>query len=385
MSTKRKDVKKRILKTGESQRKEDGLYVFRYTDVHGKRRYTYSTSLEELRLKESVIQRDLCDGIDYEAGEITVSALISRYMNLKRSLSQNSRRAYNTCVKRISDSHLGKQQIRNVKNSDAKGYFVALHDAGLKRNTIQIYMNILHPAFEMAVDDDMLRKNPFKFAIADIIPNDAKARPALTKVQQERYLSFLERCGSDYYNEIVVLLGTGLRVSELYGLTKNDINFKANCIQIRRQLCRTAEMPYFIKTPKTKSGIRNIPMTEIVRETLKNAIQNRKVGDTEMIVNGQGGFLFLDKNGNPKVAMHLENHMRMIQRQYIELNGDTLPKITPHVLRHTFCTNVQQAGLDVKSLQYVMGHSNVSTTLDIYTHSNFDLAQKAFEQIASSL
>ena len=104
-----------------------------------------------------------------------------------------------------------------------------------------------------------------------------------------------------------------------------------------------------------------------------------------MVIDGQSQFLFIDKDGKPKVAMHLENYMRLMQKKYIDLNGKSLPNITPHVLRHTFCTNLQQAGLDVKSLQYVMGHSNVSTTLDIYTHSNFDVAQKAFEQVASCL
>ena len=84
--------------------------------------------------------------------------------------------------------------------------------------------------------------------------------------------------------------------------------------------------------------------------------------------------------------MHLQNHMRILQRKFIALHGENvLPCVTPHVLRHTFCTNVQQAGLDVKSLQYLMGHSNASVTLDVYTHSSFDSVERAFEQIASSL
>ena len=73
----------------------------------------------------------------------------------------------------------------------------------------------------MAVDDDMIRKNPFKFQISDILPNDAGKRTALTKAQQETYLKYVQEYGRDnYYNDILILLGTGLRVSELYGLTK---------------------------------------------------------------------------------------------------------------------------------------------------------------------
>ena len=85
MSEKRRDQRGRILKTGESHRK-DGLYMFRYTDTRKQRRYIYARSLEELRRKEAEIQRDLADGIDYAAGEMTVLELVTRYMDLKRTL-----------------------------------------------------------------------------------------------------------------------------------------------------------------------------------------------------------------------------------------------------------------------------------------------------------
>lgn len=104
-----------------------------------------------------------------------------------------------------------------------------------------------------------------------------------------------------------------------------------------------------------------------------------------MLVDGCSGFLFLDKDNKPKVAMHLENYMRGMQQKYVKLYGETLPNITPHVLRHTFCTNAQQAALDVKSLQYLMGHSTASVTLDVYTHSDFDSAERAFKRIAPAL
>ena len=210
-------------------------------------------------------------------------------------------------------------------------------------------------------------------------------RDALTKEQQEQYLQFVQDCGGNYYDDIVILLGTGLRVSELYGLTRSDIDFERRCIHVRRQLCRTAEKPYFITAPKTKSGIRTIPMADAVYLALKRVMKNRISPKVELLVDGHSGFLFLDKSGMPKVAMHLENYMRGIQGKFEKSCKHSVPRVTPHVLRHTFCTNVQQAGLDVKSLQYLMGHSNASVTLDVYTHSNYDSVEKAFEQIASNL
>ena len=386
MSEKRKDKKGRIFRSGEGQR-PNKTYFYRYHRNGDKKWcYVYAPTLEELRQKEEVIQRDLLDGIDYAGGEITVAELVDRYINLRRGLKENSMRAYGSAINRIHTDPFGSRMIRSVRLSDGKGWFVSLHDKGLKQNTIGILQSVLRPAFEMAVDDDMIRKNPFKFKLSDVIPNDAYVRSALTKAQQERYLQFIRDHGKDnYYDDIVILLGTGLRVSELYGLTKADIDFDRRCIHINKQLCRTADKPYFIAPLKTSSGNRSIPMTDTDYMAFRRVLENCGHPKVEVMVDGYSGFLFLDKDGKPKVAMHLENYMRGMQRKYIKKHGNTLSRVTPHVLRHTFCTNMQQAGIDIKSLQYLMGHSNASVTLDVYTHSDFESAERAFRQIAEAL
>ena len=360
MSEKRRDQKGRILKTGESQR-NDGHYMFRYTDIHKKRRYVYAKTLEELRQKEADIQRDTVDGIDYAAGEMTVIELVTRYMNLKRSLKENSFRAYDSVINRIREDPFGQKQIRHVKLSDTKSWFVSLHDRGYKQNTIGVMQCVVRPAFEMAVDDDILRKNPFKFKLSDVVPRDAYVRTALSREQQEQYLQFFMEYGG------------------------GDLDFDRRCIHVRRQLSRTATQPYFISSPKTKSGIRTIPMTDTVYMALKRVLKNRASPKVEMLVDGCTGFIFLDKAGKPKVAMHLENFMRGLQRKHPWALGGDFPKVTPHVLRHTFCTNMQQAGIDIKSLQYLMGHSNASVTLDVYTHTDYNVVKRAFDQAAENL
>lgn len=378
----RKDSQGRVLKSGETQR-PNGTYMYRYYDVRNKRRCVYGKTLTELRKKEMSLQKDIADEIDISAGEMSVAQLVQLYFSLKRGLSPNSMRAYSTNVKYIQESYFGKYKINQVKLSHAKKFYVDLHDQGMKRNTIIGYHSILRPAFEMAVDDDMIRKNPFKFQVADLLPNDAEVRVALTPKQQEEYLRFIREAGNEqYYDEIVILLETGLRVSELYGLTIADLDFERRRIHIDHQLCRTAEEPYFVKGPKTSSGFRYIPMTDTAYYTFKRVIQNRASVKVERMINGYSGFLFLDKNGFPKVAMNLEGYMRRMQNKYKEIMGKTFPRVTPHVLRHTFCTNMQRAGIDVKSLQYLMGHSNVSVTLDIYTHTDFGSVEEAFLKIA---
>ncbi len=104
---------------------------------------------------------------------------------------------------------------------------------------------------------------------------------------------------------------------------------------------------------------------------------------TEIMVDGYSGFLLIDKDYHPKVALHIENEMRWAMKKYKKLHPDKpLPHITPHVLRHTFCTNMANAGMDIKTLQYIMGHSDVSVTLNVYTHASYD---RAAEQMARIL
>ena len=169
--------------------------MFRYTATRKQRRYIYARSLEELRRKEAEIQRDLADGIDYAAGEMTVLELVTRYMDLKRTLKENSYRAYDTVINRMRKDPFSQKQIRQIKPSDAKAWFVSLHDRGYKQSTISTVQCVVRPAFEMAVDDDMIRKNPFKFKLSDVIPKDAFVRTALTREQQDLYLQFFQEYG----------------------------------------------------------------------------------------------------------------------------------------------------------------------------------------------
>ena len=103
-----------------------------------------------------------------------------------------------------------------------------------------------------------------------------------------------------------------------------------------------------------------------------------------MLIDGHTGFLFLDKDGKPKVAMHLEHVMKRIVDRYNDAHEDQLPSITPHVLRHTFCTEMANSGIDLKSLQYLMGHSDVGVTLNVYTHASYETAENAMRKAVGS-
>ena len=123
---------------------------------------------------------------------------------------------------------------------------------------------------------------------------------------------------------------------------------------------------------KTACGCRFLPMTESVYDSLKRILANRPKVKSEPMVDEHTGFIMLDKNGNPKVALHIENEMRWAMKKYKKLHPDKpLPHITPHVFRHTFCTNYANSGMDIKNLQYLMGHSDAGVTLNVYTHASY--------------
>ena len=236
-------------------------------------------------------------------------AMQDRIDTLKKSASakQSRIKELEELLRMVDHYKSGKHaadKLKSIRFEKSRQKYKAEHDDELRTFYIGVLQSVVRPAFEMAVDDDIIRKNPFKFKLSDVVPKDAYVRDALTKEQQEKYLQFVQDCGGNYYDDIVILLGTGLRVSELYGLTRADIDFDRRCIHVRRQLCRTAEKPYFVTPPKTKSGIRNVPMTDAVYMALMRVVKARTPPKVELLVDGHSGFLFLDKSGMPKVAMH---------------------------------------------------------------------------------
>ncbi len=156
--------------------------------------------------------------------------------------------------------------------------------------------------------------------------------------------------------------------AELCGLTLRDIDLENKILNIDHQLQRTANMKLVIKSTKTNAGTRKLPMTEDVAECFRGIIEDREVLRNEKIIGGYTGFLFLDKNGNPEVAMHWEYRFNHMVKRYNEIYRVQMPNIPPHVCRHTYCSNMAKSGMNPKTLQYLMGHSDIGVTLNTYTH-----------------
>ena len=357
----RKDNKGRVLEKGESQR-TDGTYMYRWTDLSKKRQTIYARTLNELRQKElQVTKTEIISGVSWESNKITVRELIDRYLSLKK-VRITTEQKYRYLINMLDKIQILDIPIKDIKTSLAKQYMITLSNMGYSYGTVQNAKTLLKPAFQMAVEDDYIVKNPFLFTLSNIIENDSKQRFSMSEEEEKHYIEFISNHGwfRHIYDDVVILLNTGMRVSELYGLTFKDVDIKNRRINVNKQLHRIGGK-YVVLPPKSKAGNRILAMNEATRKAFmhKRTEVRPKV---EYAIDGYTGFVFINHLGFPKTRRNLEGSMREVRKKHIELGLGELPQITPHVLRHTFCSRMVEKGMNVKTLQLVMGHSDISTT-----------------------
>ena len=382
MSEKRRDNKGRILRTGESQR-ADGRYMYKYVNRAGETKVVYSWKLVaadrvpkgkrddlSLREKEREIQRDLEDGIDTKGKKMTLCELYAKKTAQRINVKKNTLAGRKYLMDALKQDKLGSRSIDSIKPSDAKEWAVRMKEKGYGFKTISNYKRSLKASFYMAIEDDYVRKNPFDFQLSEVIDDDSESRQALSEEQEEKLLSFLQydTVYQKYYDDVLILLKTGLRISELCGLTVQDLDFENHTLNIDHQLLRNQE-GYYIETPKTKCGIRKVPMSEEAGKAFQRVLKRKKTGKG-IVIDGYRNFLFLNQKGMPMTACYYTSTLRNIVKKYNKYHDEPLPKITPHILRHTFCTRLAQKNMNPKNLQYIMGHSSIMITLNLYAHAS---------------
>ena len=229
MSEKRKDNKGRILRNGEIQ-EANGRYRFKYVDAFGDSKYVRSWRLDvhdpvpagkkmepSLRVLEKQIAADMIDQIVPEGGKLTVSDLVEKYVSLRKGVRPSTEAGYKTVINLLKRDPFGKQRIDKVKVLDAQEWLVKLQKNGRGYSSIHTIRGVLRPAFQLAVDNDYVRKNPFSFDLGTVIYNDSVTREALSREDERKFLKFVKEdphfC--KYYDGIYILFNTGLRISEI--------------------------------------------------------------------------------------------------------------------------------------------------------------------------
>ncbi len=409
MAEKRKDSKKRVLKEGEYQR-SNGSYEYRWRSENGKRQYIYARTLEELREKELEIQRDKSDGIRTVNRNITVNEIYDLWVKLKKGLKDNTFANYQYMYEQFVYQDFGKKKLCDLKKTDIRRFYNYLaDDLKLKVSTIDNIHTVLHQVLDLAVEDEYLRNNPSDNALKELKQShnfDGDRRKALTFEEQKRFISFLER--SEQYNHwlpvITVMIEAGLRVGEAIGLRWEDVDLENGMIDINHTLIyynhRVGGCYFAINTPKTAAGRRIVPMTSSVKEAFRRekAYQEENGITCKARIDGYTDFVFINRFGNTQhqgtINKALQRIIRDCNDEALELlaAGKTkkdsvvlLPRFSCHSLRHTCATRLCEAGVNMKVVQDVLGHADITTTMNIYTDATKSFKQQEMNRLEEFL
>ena len=382
------------LKTGESET-PNGTYVYRWTGKDGKRRALYAPTLDALREKEEQKMVDEHDGIKANTKNLTVNELYELWKQIKRGVKDNTFRNYTYMYEMFVKPIFGKNKVCKVKKSDVRQFYIRLsEDSGLKIATIDGVHNVLHQVFQIAVDDDIIRSNPTDNMMKEmkqVNGDDAEKREALTIEQQELFINYLKNTPKHqhYYPIFFIMVNTGLRVGEITGLRWSDIDLDKGIINVNHTLVYynhgdNKGCTYSINTPKTKAGNREIPMIESVKEAFLMEKQYQEDFKVQSVahIEGYRDFIFVNRFGNVQNQSILNKALCRIIRDcnfevLDKMEDDAEPVLLPHfschVLRHTFATRACESGINLKAVQSILGHADISTTMNIYVSATIEM------------
>ncbi len=372
-----KDLKGKELGVGISQRK-DGLYTARFVSKRsGKTVQKYFPKLQECRKWYADAKfEDEHGGID-ASGDMTVNAWFKYWIeNIKGdSIRPNTTRNYRERYENNIKNCIGSMMLSEVKPMHCQNVLNQMKDT-YKTSTIYQTRITLYCMFGDAVENDVILKNPVTKAVKYNIGKEPKKVRALSLDEQKRFLEAAKNCSN--YSQYAFILQTGLRMGELIGLKWSDIDFRKRVVHIQRSMeYRYSVGEWRIGEPKSKAGYRDVPLTEEAIAILENQREKLK---TIKVINIQfKDFVFLSRTGEPtKNSAYDTTLSKLCDKAGIE-------HFSMHTLRHTMATRCIEGGMRPKTLQVILGHSNVGITMNLYVHVTEDERVKEVERIEKAL
>lgn len=353
-----KNLKGKELGPGLRQEK-NGTYSARYRDAEGVRRHRRFKELNEARVW-LVECECLGKHKSNTYGNITVNEWFKIFANQRKNIVRpGTMRSYEFIYRRYIFPYIGLMKMQDVRPMNCQSIFNVMAELGKSTETMRLARALMSCFFNSAVDNEVIDKSPLKRSVKATNGKPKRERNALTLDEQKRLLQAIE--GEKYELVYRFVLQSGLRSGELLALTWDDIDFDRREIHIRKTLEYKSTSEHVLGPPKSKAGIRTIPLTDEAIAILKlQAEANRNLSiKPKKIWKNQ---VFIGKKGVPVSTSTYSNRLRTICKR----NG--LRPVSMHILRHTFATRCIEAGMKPKTLQTILGHENISMTMNMYVH-----------------
>lgn len=348
------------------RKRKDGLWEYRFTIGKDDRRSVYGSTQQICYEKELEVRRQLAEGVRIGGGNITVDRYFDIWLDakqdtVKESTIRTNRVLYATISKAmIGTSKFGSIKVKDVEVQDVRELQKVLLESHSSR-TVNDQIALLRSMFKSAITvDRIITFNPAS-AVRSIKRTEIPARDSIHRsLTREETVKFLDASRDSYYHNLYsFLLNTGCRIGEAGALQIRDIG--KNSIHVARTITRAENGGYRIgDDTKTASGNRLIPLNaETVKALESQRTFNRLVFGEEQTMMDT---IFRSMRGSILKSSLVNDDIKAI------CDKAGIEYFSVHALRHTFCTRCAESGMDVKTLQTIMGHSNIAMTMDVYTH-----------------
>ena len=358
-------------------KRADGRYSTHITtgtkpDGSPIRKTIYAKTMRGLEERAAELRMHVGKGTVVQGDDTTVAEWSSQWLHTYKSgVSQRTRTVYNVIINKHIVPNIGHIRLKDIKPFHLQGLINDMTSAGLTRTVTQASQT-LKQIFGRAVENYMIARNP-----ADTIQAPKMQKPkkrALDATERIAYESAALNPKEKAF--LYVLLYAGLRRGEAIALTWGDINFDAKTISVSKTWTSDGNKTTVKPSPKSKAGNRIIPMPDALLNTLQAHAQPH-----------QNAQVFMSAKGTLMSEMAYRRFWEGIKKTLnASLGGNAenwlLPyDITPHIFRHTYATMLFYSGVDVKTAQYLMGHSSIAMTMDIYTHLDKSTIATAADKI----
>lgn len=355
----------------------NGTYCARFVDRFGKRRTKRSKKLQEVKqwLADATYINEHSD-IE-QATNMMVDAWFEYWIDIKRkTVRPNTVRNYRERYYRNIQKVIGKKLLTEVKPIHCQNIFTKMAEEGYRTSTLYQTRITIYNMLEFARENDVILNNPCKRSVKSNMGKPSQKKKALTVETQKRFLQ--QAKGQSYENQFRFILQTGLRTGELVGLKWEDVNFENKTLKIERSMeYRYSVGEWRVGEPKSKSGYRTIPLTdEAIRILMAQKKKNMKIKEISI---EWVDYIFLSRKGEPvKNSTYDTALFKICEKAEID-------KFSMHVLRHTFATRCIEGGMIPKTLQKILGHSNIGITMNLYVDITEEQKQKEIDIVACAL